>query len=378
MKLGRYGVAAGAVAVLGLMAGAATLKSLQGSGEGPAALSGAAVSAPAPAVTTAIVRTHRFADVVQALGTAQAAESVTIASKVPDRIRALYFESGQRVERNQVLVELASVEQEADLQEAAAQLEADQSELGRIEELSGLGFATRAALDAAKAAVGRSQARVEALQARISERTLRAPFAGVLGLRNASVGQLVQPGEAIVTLDDISSIKLDFEAPESELTRVGRGATLQAETAAYPGLVFSGSVDQVDSRIDPQSRSVRARAILPNRDRALKPGMLMTVRVQANPRQALAVPETALVERGEGVFVYRVTEGDSATAELVRVDAGQREVGLVEILSGLSQGDQIVIEGVNRVRPGQPILPTPALDVSVAAPGGGAPIERAN
>jgi len=377
MKFGRYGVAAVALAALGLMAGAAAWKTVQDNA-GSAAQAGPAQGG-APAVTVDTVRLHTFSDEVQALGTAQAFESVTIASKVPDRIRALHFDSGQRVSKGQVLVELASLEQDADLAEAVAQLEADQSELQRIVELSERGFATRAALDAAKAAAARSEARVEALRARIADRTLRAPFAGVLGLRNASVGQLVQPGDEIVTLDDVSRIKLDFEVPENQLTQVRRGVALVAETAAYPGRVFRGEVDQLDSRIDPATRTVRARAVLPNRDGALKPGMLMTVRVKANPHDSLAIPETALLERGEGVFVYRLAdESERPPVELARVDIGLRQAGMVEVLTGLAQGDRLVVEGVNRVRPGQPIEPVPARGATMAAPGGGDPIERAN
>lgn len=377
MKIGRYGVAAVAVSVLGLMGGAATLKTLTHGQSGASKTAGApGHGAPAPAVTTDVVGTRAFSSQVQALGTAQAFESVTIASKVQDRIQKLLFESGQRVEKGAALVELASIEQSADLAEAKAQLEADASELDRIQELSERGFATRSSLDAAKAAAERSQARVEALQARIADRTLRAPFSGVLGLRNASVGQLVQPGEAIVTLDDVSRIKLDFEVPESQLTLVRRGVGLVAATAAFPGREFKGEVDQIDSRLDPQTRTVRARAVLGNGDRALKPGMLMTVRVNANPRTALAVPETALIERGEGAFVYRVKADGSV--ELARIDIAGRQDGFVEVLAGLEKGEQIVIEGVNRVRPGQPIQAVPAQTTTAAAPGGGDASERAN
>lgn len=379
MKFGRFGMAAVALGVLTLMAGGVALKFAASSLSGSEKAAGPSAGGPASTVQAATVAERRFANEIQALGTAQANESIVIAAKVADVIRSVRFESGQQVARGQVLVELASVEQQAELAEARAQLDADRSELKRIQELAQRGFATTANLDAAEAAAARSAARVEALNARIADRTLRAPFAGVLGLRNASVGQFVQPGQEIVTLDDISRIKLDFEVPEGELAVLRRGVALQAQAAAFSGRTFSGVVDSVDSRVDPQTRTVRARAILQNKDRALKPGMLLTVRLQADPRSSPAAPETALIERGDGVFVYRIAAGEAGpVAEMAAIRIGRRQNGLVEVLEGLAVGDRIVAAGVNRVRPGQAVTPQPVAEEAIAAPGGGAPIERGN
>ncbi|MBY0447144.1 MAG: efflux RND transporter periplasmic adaptor subunit [Hyphomonadaceae bacterium] len=378
MKVGRFGVAAVALAALALMVGAVLIKLLATPAAAPGG-AGPGGGGPAPVVQVGTVASRGFSSEIQALGTAQANESVVLASKVADVIQALRFESGQRVARGQVLVVLASVEQQAELAEARAQLEADESERKRIEELAQRGFATTANLDVVRAAAARSKARVQALNARIAERTLRAPFAGVLGLRNASVGQFVQPGQEIVTLDDVSSIKLDFEAPETDLALVRKGVKLQAETAAFPGRTFSGSIAQVDSRVDPATRTVRARAILSNRDGALKPGMLLTVRLQADPRRNPAVPETALIERGDQALVYRVAQGPAGpTAEAAAIRIGRRQNGLVEVLEGVAVGDQIIVAGVNRVRPGQVVDPRAVAEDAIAAPGGGTPIERGN
>lgn len=354
----RFGFAAAAIGALALMGGLAGLKTVSQAlsnapGPGGDAKRG---NGGAPVVEAGRVSVAAFADEVQALGTAQAVESVVITAKVTDTIRALRFDSGQEVARGQVLVELDSVEQQADLNEARAQAQADGREQARIGELFAQGFATKASLEAAQAAAGRSIARVEALSARINDRTLRAPIAGVLGLRNASVGQLVQPGTPIVTLDDVRQIKLDFEVPEAHLAQMKRGITLQAETAAYPQRVFVGRVDQIDSRVDARTRAVRARAVLDNSDGALKPGMLLTVRLQTNAVQALAVPETAVLERADGSLVYRLKQqGEDWLAELVPVRTGRRAGGRVEVLSGLAAGDFIILEGVNRAKPGQSV-----------------------
>lgn len=374
LAIRRYGFAAVTAGVLALMGAVVVGKSLLPEPSAPAQAGARAPQAPLVQVTPA--RMREFADEVQALGTAQAFESVTIAAKVTDTIRAVRFDSGQKVTKGQVLVELANVEQIADLNEAKAQLEANQREFDRVQELAERGFATRAALDAARSARNSAEARVQALSARIEDRTLRAPFAGVLGLRNASVGQLVQPGSAIVTLDDVSRIKLDFDAPESQLALLRPGARLAAETAAFPGQVFEGEIDQIDSRVDPATRTVRARAVLPNSEGALKPGMLMTVRVRANVHEALAVPETAVVEQAEGAFVYRVagTGAEEGQVEMARIEAGQRSGGFVEVLSGLAAGDRVVAEGVNRVRPGAPVRIAPVAQAPVAGAAG--PLEQ--
>lgn len=351
----RFGFAAAALGLLALMGGLAGLKTLSPAG-GSARPAGGGGGGGAPTVEAGRVALAAFADEVQALGTAQAVESVIITSKVTDTIRALRFESGQRVAKGQVLVELDSVEQQADLAEARAQAQADAREQARFSELFGQGFATKAALEAAQAAAGRSDARVEALTARIADRTLRAPIAGVLGLRNASVGQLVQPGTPIVTLDDVRQIKLDFDVPEAHLAQMKPGLALRAETAAYPQRVFAGRVDQIDSRVDVRTRAVRARAVLENGDGALKPGMLLTVRLQTNAVQALSVPETAVLERADGALVFRLEpQGQQWLAALVPVQTGRREGGRVEIMSGLAAGDFIILEGVNRARAGQTV-----------------------
>lgn len=327
-----------------------------GGAGGGAAGGGAGRAGGAPEVTAVAIQPQTFYDIVQAIGTAQARESITVTSKVTDVIQRIRFDSGDFVERGDVLVELANVEQTADLAEARASLEVDKREFDRIKELADRGFAPRARVEAAQAAFERSQARVGALESRIADRTIRAPFSGYIGLRQASPGALARPGEVIATLDDISSIKLDFDISETQIAQLRRGAELVARTPAHPGVEFKGAINQLDSRVDPQTRSLKVRAILPNRDRKLRPGMLMTVEVRSNPRQALAAPEIAVLDAGEGTYVFRVEQGEAgATVARVEVEAGQRSGGTIEITSGLTAGDRVVSVGVQRVRPGQPV-----------------------
>lgn len=309
-----------------------------------------------PTVVAVAADMHTFTDGLQALGTAQARESIVLTPKVADTIRALRFDSGDRVRQGQVLVEMSSVEQAADLAEVRAANQAAQEELRRYQSLYDRGFASQARLDTVRAAADTAQARLNAGGSRIADRTIRAPFSGLVGLRTASPGQYMRPGDQIGTLDDISQIKLDFDVPETQLARVAQGVEIVARTAAYSDRTFSGRISNVDSRIDPGTRTVRVRAMLPNTGEILRPGMLMTVEVRSNPREALAIPEMAILDQADGAYVYRVANGEGGPrAELVRVQIGQRSSGMAEVLGGLERGDRVVTEGLQSVRPGQPV-----------------------
>lgn len=354
-KFGFAMVVAGALALMTVVVvGKSALSAFDGgaaAGGGPGSQRGGP-----PEIGAAAVSSHAFADAIQAIGTAQARESIVLTPKVADTIRRLRFDSGDRVRQGQVLVEMSSVEQAADLSEARAADEAAQQELARYQELYDRGFASQARLDTVRAAADAARARVEAGGSRIADRTIAAPFAGVIGLRTASPGQYVRPGDQIGTLDDVSQIKLDFDVAETQIARLRQGAEISVRAAAFPDRVFNGAIQNIDSRVDPGTRTVRVRAMLPNPDEQLRPGMLMTVDVRANPHDALAAPEVAVLDEGDASYVFRVVAGDGAqTVERVAVETGQRSEGLVEILSGLAQGDLIVVDGVQVVSPGQPV-----------------------
>jgi membrane fusion protein (multidrug efflux system) len=360
----RYGFAAVVAVGLGLITLVVVGKTLfdsfggESSAAPPGASRGGGLGGPGGATTVLAAATsmHTFTDGLQALGSAQARESIVLTPKVADTIRALRFDSGDRVRRGQVLVEMSSVEQAADMAEARASNDAAQEELRRYQELYERGFASQARLDTVRAAADASEARLNAGGSRIADRTIRAPFAGVVGLRTASPGQFMRPGDQIGTLDDVSEIKLDFDVPETQLARVTQGVEIIARTAAYPDRVFNGRIANVDSRIDPTTRTVRVRAMLPNADEALRPGMLLTVEVRSNPRQALAIPEIAILDQADGAFVYRVVAREGGQAvDLVRIRTGQRAGGMAEVLEGLAAGDRVITEGVQSVRPGQPV-----------------------
>ena len=319
------------------------------SGSQPAGTSGRA--APAPTTVTAHrVEAVAWVDTIEALGTAQANESVTLTAKVTEVVRRVRFQDGDRVAAGQVLVELTGQAEVAQLEEAQASLNEAQQQLDRMEGLVAQGTIPRAQYDTQRAARDTARARANAIRARLAERVIAAPFAGVLGFRPVSDGALVTPGTATATLDDTSTIKLDFNVPESFLSALAPGRAITARSAAWPDRDFRGEVASVGSRVDPVTRAVTVRAHLDNPDAAIKPGMLMTVALLTAPRQALVVPELSVTQIGASAFVFRI--GDDDTVQQVAVQPGARRRGEVEIRAGLQAGERVVVDGTLKVRNG--------------------------
>lgn len=301
-------------------------------------------------VTLAVVEDREFVDVIEAVGTAKARESIDITAKATETVGAVNFTDGQKVEAGDVIVEMTSREQSADLAAARAALAEANVAHQRTTELAAKGFASKAQLDTTTAARDTAAARVRALESRVADRLIRAPFGGVLGLRKVSVGTLVRPGDIITTLDDVSIIKLDFTVPEAFLSALKDGMTVRVRVAAYPERTFEGKVAGIDTRVDPVSRAVALRAEIPNADAVLRPGMLMTVALLKNQRVVLAIPEQSLVPVENKQYVFVV--GADKTAERREVTIGARQPGFVEIVSGLRRGERVVVEGTLRMRPG--------------------------
>jgi membrane fusion protein, multidrug efflux system len=291
-------------------------------------------------------------DEVEAVGTARANESVTIAAKVTDTISRVRFDDGDLVESGQVLVELTNREETALLAEAQANVDDARRQLDRLEDLLKQRTVPVSQVDEARARFAAADARYQSVVARLADRLIRAPFGGVLGFRRVSEGALITPGTPIVTLDDLSIIKLDFSLPETYLGLVQPGMELAARSAAFPERVFPATVRTIESRVDPVTRAASIRAHIDNDGLLLRPGMLLTLRLVTAERLALMVPEDALVKRSSETFVYVVEED---TAQMRAVSHGARSDGWVEILAGLTVGDAVITEGVIKVRPGAPV-----------------------
>jgi len=318
-----------------------------------------------PLVTIAEVRREQLYDIVEAIGTAHANESVTLTAKVTDTVRSVDFEDGDYVEAGSVLLQLTNQEEQALLAEARANLDDAESQLRRVENLAAQGLTSEADLDVARSRAAASEARLNTVVARLRDRLIQAPFSGLLGFRQVSPGTMLAPNTAITTLDDISIIKLDFTVPETFFGAMQPGAAVLARSVSYPDREFEGVVRTVGSRVDPVTRAIQVRAHIPNEDRALRPGMLLTVRVVMAERSALVVPENAVYQIQDRAYVFRV--GADMVAHEQEIRLGDRRFGSVEVLGGLEEGDRIVTEGIVKLRDGVRVrVETPESAVSGA------------
>jgi membrane fusion protein (multidrug efflux system) len=293
-----------------------------------------------------------FAYEVEALGTLRANESVDITAKVADRVAAIHFSEGQQVRKGSVLIELDNTEARADLAAAEAAASDSRSQYKRSQELFQTRALSEAQLDQLHATLLANEARVAAARSRLADRVITAPFNGRVGLRNVSLGGLVNPGAVITTLDDLSVVKLDFSVPEQFLSTLQPGLTVQAQSTAYSDSTFAGRVASVDTRVDPTTRSVAIRALIDNSDGRLRPGMFMTVKLVRPEGQALMLPEQAIVPENEQHFVYVVADGKAQKRE---VKIGRRRPGEVEVLQGLTADSSVVIDGTLNLRDGVPV-----------------------
>jgi len=318
-------------------------------------------------VAAEVVGTRSFADRIEAIGTVSANESVTITPAATERVAGILFEDGARVAKGDVLVELEHTEEAAAVEEARIELEDQTREFERVDTLHDANLVSQEEFDLARGDLEAARARLLAARARLDDRIIRAPFAGVLGIRRVSPGTLVSPGDVITTLDDLSTVKIDFTVPEALLSKVAVGQRVQAECAPWPDEIFEGRLTSLDSRVEPTTRAVAAQARIPNPRGRLRTGMLMTVELTCRPREAPSVPERALLSYADRQYVFVV--GEDAVARQREVKLGARDVGWVEVVDGLSPGDTVVVDGLLNLRDGARV----SLESAGAAPAASSP-----
>lgn len=311
-----------------------------------------------PSVMVGTVKSTDISDRVEALGTANANEQADLNSTVTERIAKINFDDGAYVPKGAVIAELVRTEQGASLKESEARLREAESQLQRLRQLQKQGFATNARVEEQQATVDIARAQGAGARSQIGDRVIRAPFSGWLSLRRISPGAVVNAGTTVATIVDHSRIKLDFPVPETYLAALRPGLEIEAKAAAFPGEIFRGKVASIDPLVDPVTRAATARAVIPNPDLRLRPGMLMTVEVRQRPRTALVVPELAVVGEGSGAYVWKVSAENEADRQ--EVTTGTRREGQIEILTGLAEGDRIVTEGTVKLRGPGPIKPVEA------------------
>ncbi len=288
-----------------------------------------------------------------AVGTLRANEAVTITSKLAGIVRSIGFTEGQPVEAGQTLLELDDTEARAELAVAESQRRTVVQELERATQLLGRQAVAQARVDDLKIQLQGAEARANAARSRLQDLTIRAPFAGVTGLRQVSPGALVRPADEVTTLDDVRVMKLEFRMPETALGSLRPGSTVEAVSTAFKGERFRGEVDVIDARVDPVTRTVAVVANLPNPDLRLRPGMFMTVQLTLDRRDnVVMIPEEALIPVGDRQFAFMVVDGK---AQRRQVRIGARQGGWVEVADGVKEGDVVITRGIQKVRDGQPV-----------------------
>lgn len=306
----------------------------------------------AMAVEVARVRLSDFADDASAVGTLKSNESVMLRPETAGRVSAISFKDGAVVNKGTVLVALDAAIQEAELQQASATLALAKSNHQRNLELLGRKFLSQQAVESSAATLKVQEAAVQLAEARLARTRVKAPFRGVVGLRNVSVGDYVKEGQDLINIEDIGSLRADFRLPESYLGRLNKGLAIEVTSDALPGERFKAVLDAVDPLVDQGGRAISARARLDNAAGKLRPGMFVRVRLLFGERKAvLMVPEQAVVP-GAQPAVFRVVDGK---ASLVKVRLGVRRAAQVEILEGLAEGDVVVTAGQLKLREGVPV-----------------------
>ena len=313
-----------------------------------------ATGAPAAVIVEAVAAsTAAMPQMITAVGSLRSDESVTLRPEVAGRVVAIGFEEGRAVTKNAMLVKLDPAINEAEVQQAKANLTLAKSKYERAIDLQKQGFISGQARDEAENNLKVAEAAEALATARHSKTLIRAPFSGIIGLRSVSIGDYVKEGQDMVNLESIDPLKVDFRIPENYLKQVQVGQTLELALDALPGKTYQGKVSAINPLVDAAGRAIVIRALVKNADTALRPGMFARVKLLTKEAlDAIVLPEQALVPQGEDQYVFRVVDGNAVRT---KVEVGQRRDSRVEILKGVAAGDMIVTAGQLKIRDGTPV-----------------------
>lgn len=357
-------------------------------------------------VSTITVEPRKWTPGIEAIGTVGAARGVDLTVETTGIVKEINFEANQRVEANGTLVVLDNAVQQADLEAAKTQAALDRQSFQRADELRKRGVGSDVTLDAARAAASNSESQVAKLQAVLDQKLLKAPFAGTAGIPRVEVGQFVQPGTTVVTLQDLETMRVDFSVPEQQLEKLKMGQAVKLGITAAD-LPFKGEITGIEPKVDPVSRLVSVRASIDNPEGRLSPGQFIQVRVLLPEEDnVIAIPQTSLVSSLYGDFVYVIRPADEvkkaeespaedAAAAKEQADAakpaaeeakptdanaeeklavaqvfvkiGRRLDGVVEITDGVSANDRVVTAGQNRLSNGTPVTIDNTIDPTKTA-----------
>ncbi|MFM2372909.1 MAG: hypothetical protein RIS85_2631 [Pseudomonadota bacterium] len=307
-------------------------------------------------VTAMVVTPRDLPATLEAVGNLRAVREVTLSPEVAGRISTIHFEAGRQVGAGALLVQLFDGPERADRRAAQAKAAFAKVQVARSQQLAPIGAEPREALEQRRADRDQATAAVQQIDARLVQKQVRAPFAGVLGIRRVNLGQYLNPGDAVATLTALDSLFVDFALPQQELSRLKLGSNVTVTSDAWPDRRFIARVNAIEPRIGEETRNVTVQAMLSNRDHALRPGMYVTAALELPVQQgALVIPATAIQTSAQGDSVIVIRGGNARAggkADIVPVQTGRRVGNDVLIISGIKAGDVIVTEGQLRVQPG--------------------------
>ncbi len=344
--------------VLGALAGVKTLQIQK-------LLAAAKSFAPPPeTVSSVVVREQKWQDTLTAIGSITAVQGVTITPELAGTVREIAFESGAVVAQGDLLVRLDTTSEEAQLRAVEAQAELARINLERVRKLRTEDTVSLSELDAAEAGLKQNRANADAIRATIDKKTLRAPFAGRLGIRLINLGQYVDTGKPIVSLQSLDPVYADFSLPQQDLARVKTGMRVRLSTDAYPARQFEGTLTTINPDLDQNTRSVRLQATLKNPDQLLRPGMFARVEVLLPEEQnVLVIPATAVLSAPYGNSVYVIeskpAKDKAQPALTVRqqfIRLGRARGDFLSVESGLKPGERIVSSGIFKLRNGMSVV----------------------
>ena len=315
---------------------------------------------PPATVSSTVIERQSWKQVLAAVGSVRAVNGVEVTSQAQGVVSAIHFESGQWVGAGEPLVELSAAPEKAQLEVLRAELKLARRNYTRIKALHKQGVTTDAELDDSLSRLEQVLASLEVQRATVDERRIVAPFSGQLGIRRVDLGENVSPGDPVVSLEQLDPIYVDFALPERHFAQVVLGLPITITTGAYPKRLFPGKITAIDPRVDRASRNFLVQASLQNPERKLRPGMYADVTVElAAARRVLVVPRTAIsfAPYGDSVFLLKKNEaGDGMVAQRQLVKTGEERGDLVEILQGVSEGEQVATSGLLKLRNGAAVV----------------------
>jgi len=317
---------------------------------------------PPTAVTTVVAKKEVWPSSFSVIGTAAAIQGVTVSADLPGTIDKIHFESGQWVKEGEILVELDTRQERAQLASLEAQRDLAKINYGRAQELVTAGVIAKQDYDNASTQKKATEAQVGDIKAAIARKTIKAPFSGVLGIRQVSLGQYLAAGQAIVSLQTLSPIYVNFGVPQQDAGKMVAGHVVRVTNTDLPGMAFTGRITALDSVINEQTRNIEIQAIVTNKDNKLRPGMFVQVELPlGGPRDVVALPASAINYAPYGDSVYIVSDmkdpkGNTyrgVRQQVVRIEGSRGDQ--VGIVSGLNPGDEVVSSGVFKLRNGAPV-----------------------